>query len=505
MLANNGTLALGTFNVIVSGDYANASFGIGNGFNARANVTGSGTIDASGNVAQALTGDVANGTSAAPTLSFGNLHVGDVVSRQFQVANIGSTGPSLRGALQTNVNGGNITDTRLGGSGVTAGNFGPLATGAATSSFGLTLTGSFAGALTGQVVHLANNFDNVAEQNLQLVNSAVYRFAVASAHTPEPINFGNRRVGDSASQVLTLANTAVADGFSEALDASFGVLTGNATTNDGSFNLLAAGANNSTTLSVGIDTASAGAKSGTATLLLASNGSGTSNLGVTALPTQTVNVSGSVFRLAQAGAHTPEPVVFGNRHLNDVANLAVTISNVAANDGFSERLNAGLGNASAGFAASGDVQLLGAGSTNSTRLNFMLDTASVGVKAGTATLQLASDGTGTSGFSSLALTSQTVTLSGTVYRLASANTIAPVNFGAVHVGDVLQRALTVQNTAAADGFSERLSVRFANASDARILLSGNPISGLAAGATDNSSLVVGVDTSSPATLVASPA
>ena len=189
-------------------------------------------------------------------------------------------------------------------------------------------------------------------------------------------------------------------------------------------------------------------------------------------------------------------MAFGNRHLNDVANLAVTISNVAVNDGFSERLNAGLGNASAGFAASGDVQLLGAGASNSASLNVMLDTASVGVKAGTATLQLASDGTGTSGFSSLALTSQTVTLSGTVYRLAGANTIAPVNFGAVHVGDVLQRALTVQNTAAADGFSERLNVRFANASDARILLSGNPISGLAAGATDNSSLVVGVDTSS---------
>jgi len=49
---------------------------------------------------------------------------------------------------------------------------------------------------------------------------------------PEPINFGNFHVGDTApSQLLTIANTAAADGYSESLDAQFGSLTGEFTTN----------------------------------------------------------------------------------------------------------------------------------------------------------------------------------------------------------------------------------------------------------------------------------
>ncbi len=106
---NNGTLALGTSNVTVEQDYTNAAFGAGNGFNARANVTGSGQILAAGDVAQALSGDVTNGAGAAPQLAFGNIHVGDQVTRSFAVSNTGANGPALRGALQTSVNGGNVS------------------------------------------------------------------------------------------------------------------------------------------------------------------------------------------------------------------------------------------------------------------------------------------------------------------------------------------------------------------------------------------------------------
>ena len=56
---------------------------------------------------------------------------------------------------------------------------------------------------------------------------------------------------------------------------------------------------------VGIDTSSAGAKSGVATIDFISDGTGINTLGQTVLPSQQVNVSGDVFRLAQAGAHTP--------------------------------------------------------------------------------------------------------------------------------------------------------------------------------------------------------
>ena len=45
----------------------------------------------------------------------------------------------------------------------------------------------------------------------------------------------------------------------------------------------------------GIDTSTGGVKSGTATISLVSDGTGTSGLGTTALPSQTVNPSAQVF------------------------------------------------------------------------------------------------------------------------------------------------------------------------------------------------------------------
>ena len=98
-----------------------------------------------------------------------------------------------------------------------------------------------------------------------------------------------------------MTNGAANDGFSEVaeFERSAGA-TGGVTTNGGSFNLLGAGGDEcDVALSVGITTATAGAKNGTATISLTSDGTGSSGLGLTPLASQTVNVSGSVFRLAQ--------------------------------------------------------------------------------------------------------------------------------------------------------------------------------------------------------------
>ena len=86
----------------------------------------------------------------------------------YQVANTGPAGDSaaLRGAIQTSVNGGNVTDARLSGAGVTAQNFGPVAGGATSGNFGVTFNGGAGGALSGQAVHIINNFDNVANQTI---------------------------------------------------------------------------------------------------------------------------------------------------------------------------------------------------------------------------------------------------------------------------------------------------------------------------------------------------
>ena len=106
---SGGNLALGSQNIVVAHGYDNSNFGAGNSFNRRAGVTGAGQIRASGDVAQTIAGvNVINGTTATPSLTIGNVHVG-ATTFNYTVNNIGTNGPSLRGALQTSVNGGNIT------------------------------------------------------------------------------------------------------------------------------------------------------------------------------------------------------------------------------------------------------------------------------------------------------------------------------------------------------------------------------------------------------------
>ncbi|MDQ6625711.1 MAG: choice-of-anchor D domain-containing protein, partial [Verrucomicrobiota bacterium] len=316
-LNQNGNLSLGSNNFNVAVDYTNANFGTGNSFNPRANVTGTGGINATGNVNQSITGNVTGGTTTAPTIAFGNFHVGDgSVTKNYVINNTGSSGPSLRGAIQTSVNGGNITDARLSGTGVTATNWGALIAGASTGNFAVTFNPSSAGALSGQLVHVVNNFDNVQEQNIALTGG-VYRLASASTHSPEPVTFGVVHIGDSPSQSLSVTNTAPNDAFSEKLDGSIGSTTGGVTAS-GSFSLLAPGST-STSLAVGISTASAGTKDGTATIALVSNGTGTSGLANTNLTSQTVNVTGQVnyfadpvivFKSGQATLTMQSPTMF---------------------------------------------------------------------------------------------------------------------------------------------------------------------------------------------------
>ena len=329
------------------------------------------------------------------------------------------------------------------------------------------------------------------------VTGQVFRLAQAGVHTPEPVVMADSHVGDTAQQALSITNTAANDGFSESLNAAIGNGTGDVT-GTGSFNLLAAQATNNSSLVVSIDTTSAGAKSGTATISSESDGTGTSGIVPNvALADQTVNVSGNVYRLAEASVHIPEPVVLANVHVGDVSQQALTISNIAANDGFSENLNASIGGATGNATATGSFTGLGAGATNSSSLVVGIDTAIAGARTGTASIGLVSDGNGINSLGQTALSGQTVTVSGNVYRLAEAHIDNPVDFafGNVHVGDTVNQAVSISNIATADAFSESLNASFGSANDARITNNGLSISQLAAGNTDNSTMVVGLNTS----------
>ncbi len=112
------------------------------------------------------------------------------------------------------MNGGNVTDARLSGNGVTAGNWGPVATGASISR-DITITVGTAGVFTplaGQAVNILNNFENTRSQLLTITSAAgaaAYNAAAGNA-MPTPVVLGNQRVGGNGSQVLTVANTASA-------------------------------------------------------------------------------------------------------------------------------------------------------------------------------------------------------------------------------------------------------------------------------------------------------
>ena len=472
-LAVNGNLNLGSQNVTVSTDYSNANFGTGNSFNKLAGVTATtGHILAAGNVAQAVTGsDVSNGTGATPTLALGNVHVDGSTSATYAIENAGTSGPALRGAIQTSVNGGNITASGLSGSGVTAQNFGPVATGAGTSSYTVDYNPTTAGALSGQAVHVANNFSNVAEQTINITGAA-YALAsptVTSSLSPQ-FNFGVVIAGTTYTDPLTITNTLVASSaaYQEGLNAAFGTPTNSQlTTNGGVITNLAAGASNNTAMSVSLTPTTAGTIGGTVPISFASNGATTSGLGITALAGQNLNYtwtfSGTVVNPASPSI-TPTTIDFGNVRIGTTQQQALSVTNVSTTAPQAS-LDAQLSAVGPATSNGGTITQLLAGSTNTTSLVAGLSTANAGAQSGTATVALQSDSTpnGCTSDCTADLPSQSVTVKGDVYRLADPvlNT-SSVTLAARVGGAAPSQAVSITNSSP-DIYTEGLAASFGTA------------------------------------------
>ena len=145
------------------------------------------------------------------------------------------------------------------------------------------------------------------------------------------------------------------------------------------------------------------------------------------------------------------------------ASGTVDVRNTALADGYSEKLNVSLDGATGdATVASGTLNLLAAGSANSTTLRVSLDgTATAGAKTGTVLANYASDGTGTSGLSALIGGSQAFTVTGNVYRLASlALGASVVDLGRVRLGAASFGGGTLffGNAGLTDGYSDNLQV-----------------------------------------------
>lgn len=157
-----------------------------------------------------------------------------------------------------------------------------------------------------------------------------------------------------------------------------------------------------------MDTTTAGAKSGVITLLPASDGKGFDNNGVTPLQSQTVTVSGSVFREAAASVALPSSLLL---HVGDSGIETLAITNSAPNDGYSENLRVAVANTTGGIVAPPPVGEIAPGQTGT--VSFDLLTANAGVDAGTIVLDFASDGIGIDGYAATPIGTQTIDVTGT--------------------------------------------------------------------------------------------
>jgi autotransporter-associated beta strand protein len=266
------------------------------------------------------------------------------------------------------------------------------------------------------------------------VDLNLYRLATANTITT-PVNLGNVRVGGSLSQTVTVTNTAANDTFSEGLDATTGTLTGSATAS-GSVTNLPAGTS-STSITVGVSTGTAGAKTGTVPINLASNGLTTSLYGTTALTGQTVTVSGAVYNPATAA--TSQTVTLPNTRVGAAASASVTLTNTApVNATYTETLGTtGFTGTTSGYTATGSATGIVGGASGSGTLSVGVSSpGSAGTFSGSTTLGLQTQAVNGSGLGTLAITSQVVTINGAAYDFASPtlNTVGPVDFGTVHMG-----------------------------------------------------------------------
>ncbi len=492
-LALQGSLALGAQNLVVAGDYSNAGFGSGNAFNARAGVTGSGQIIGSGAVL-ALGGQAFPAGANAWVLDFGTVRGGSSATRSFTVLNTGSAGAaSLRTALQTAANGAVVTDARLSGTALVAGNLALLAAGGASDSFVAMLTGGgTGGALNGQVLAVAGNFANTPVQTLALQGFSTV-LASGAASPAGPLDLGNFRVGISPAAATSLALSNLASG-PGAETLGLGPLQ-----ISGSFsavsNLGAGGVAPGGTVPDAVRVASqvgvAGPNAGAVTLQFTSNGQAFApSFTDLAVNQQTVQLNATGFRLANPTLATPNPVLLPNQRVGGSLTQALTLANNLPADGFSESLNASI-SASGQATAGGSFSGLAAGASSSA-LFVGVDTSSAGLRRGVVTIALASDGAGSSGFAALALGSQTVNVSGDVYRLAVPQLGTSLGLLAARVGDAQPVATLAVANAGPDAFTERLNARFGSVPAG--FTSGPALVGVASGASGNLTLALATGT-----------
>ncbi len=208
--------------------------------------------------------------------------------------------------------------------------------------------------------------------------------AVPQVNTPTTIIFPNVHVGTVDSQHVSVTNTAAAGAGS--LDVSL-TPSGNATAT-GTITGLAPGTTDASDLSVGIDTGTAGALSGSVTESFVSDPNGND----TPISEQDpyIDLFGSAYRLADPSVIPSNITV----HVGASGTQTITITNIDPNDGYSENLIATVVGTTGAVTASGTTGDIAPQADGTLAVTFSTTTAG---PIGTVTLDLKSDGTGIDG------------------------------------------------------------------------------------------------------------
>ncbi|MBS0327344.1 MAG: choice-of-anchor D domain-containing protein [Proteobacteria bacterium] len=287
------------------------------------------------------------------------------------------------------------------------------------------------------------------------------------------VAFGNVRIDSTQNQPLSVGNVATTAP-QASLDAQLGAVTGAATSNGGTLTQLAPGATNGSNLVVGLGTGTAGAQSGSVTINLQSDSmpNGCTSHCTVGLASETVNVSGNVYRLANPTLNTTS-VNLGAARVGGTAPMATISVTNTSSDPYTECLAATFGAAPTGFTSSGSIAKLAAQGTDGTSLHVALDTATAGTFTGNQAVNFTSNGAIDNAIPE-AVGSGSVALTGEVYTpaVAQVNTTSPIGFGIVHVGDgggSLSQSISVTNSAAITALNDTLL--------GSIMVSGAPFSG----------------------------
>jgi len=449
---------------------------------------------------------VAQGSLNTTSLNFGVVQVGESVSQNLSISNTASGAAGFVEDLNASFGASSGTGAAqiLGSGAITgllAGNTdnGSMVVNVDTGSAG-TINGAIAvnyfsaGAVNGLsngLGVLAIGSDSFGVSGTIETTVTVVDQANPVINTAQPILLGNVRQGSvSPSSFVSVTNQATGND-QAALNAA---ITGNAPiTAGGSFNLLDPGATNDTSLQVGMNTATAGAIDGTATIAFVSD-AGNHGGGQLTLDSQDVQVTGAVYRLANPNLDTTDVTLVARR--GDVAPSAgIGVTNMSP-DAYTEGLNAAMGTLTSGFSAAGSLSNLATGESDNSNLQVTLDTATAGSFAGNAQVDFMSTGAGTTGAEDISIGSGTVALAGRVYEAAQAQlNTNTIDFGIVHVGEVVSaQAVSVSNSAPAAGLNDTLAAGFAGLPASPFSGSGG-LSGLGAGQMDNVSLGILLDTS----------